>query len=75
MTRVKFDNGVEVDLRRNNNEQAGILVIAMVGDGLTALDPNGGDLAVDRARHRAGRRRAARLWARLNVLPRARGWD
>ena len=40
VTRVKFDNGVEVDLRRNNNEQAGILVVAMAGDGLTALDPN-----------------------------------
>ena len=39
VTRVKFDNGVEVDLRRNNNEQAGILVIAMAGDGLAALDP------------------------------------
>ena len=40
VTRVKFDNGVEVDLRRNNNEQAGIVVVAMAGDGLTALDPN-----------------------------------
>jgi len=39
VTRVRFDNGVEVDLRRNNNEQAGILVIALVGDGMTALDP------------------------------------
>jgi len=40
VTRVRFDNGVEVDLRRNNNEQAGILVVAMAGHGLTALDPN-----------------------------------
>lgn len=40
VTRVRFDNGVEVDLRRNNNEQAGIVVVAMAGDGLTALDPN-----------------------------------
>lgn len=40
VTRVRFDNGVEVDLRRNNNEQAGILVVAMAGDGLTALDPD-----------------------------------
>ncbi|MBW8745408.1 MAG: insulinase family protein [Sphingomonas sp.] len=39
ITRVRFDNGVEVDLRRNNNEQAGILVIALAGDGMTALDP------------------------------------
>jgi zinc protease len=39
VTRVKFDNGVEVDLRRNGNEQAGILVVALAGDGLAALDP------------------------------------
>jgi zinc protease len=39
VTRVKFDNGVEVDLRRNGNEQAGILVVALAGDGLSALDP------------------------------------
>lgn len=39
VTRVKFDNGVEVDLRRNDNEQAGILVVALAGEGLTALDP------------------------------------
>ena len=39
VTRVKFDNGVEVDLRPNGYEQAGILVIATVGDGLRALDP------------------------------------
>ena len=44
VTRVKFDNGVEVDLRRNNNEQAGILVVAMVGDGLVALDPKAPNL-------------------------------
>jgi zinc protease len=40
VTRVKFDNGVEVDLRRNNNEQAGIMVVALVGNGLTALGPD-----------------------------------
>ena len=39
VTRVKFDNGVEVDLRRNGNEQAGILVVALAGDGLAALNP------------------------------------
>ena len=44
VTRVKFDNGVEVDLRRNNNEQAGILVVALAGDGLTALDPGSNSL-------------------------------
>ena len=44
VTRVKFDNGVEVDLRRNNNEQAGILVVAMAGDGLTAVDPKAPNL-------------------------------
>jgi len=44
ITRVRFDNGVEVDLRRNNNEQAGILVIALAGDGMTALDPKSPNL-------------------------------
>jgi len=44
VTRVRFDNGVEVDLRRNNNEQAGILVIALAGDGMTALDPKARNL-------------------------------
>jgi zinc protease len=39
VTRVKFENGVELDLRRNGNEQAGILVVALAGDGLAALDP------------------------------------
>jgi len=39
VTRVKFDNGVEVDLRPNGYEQAGILVVATEGDGLAALDP------------------------------------
>lgn len=39
VTRVKFDNGVEVDLRPNGYEQAGILVVATEGDGLEALDP------------------------------------
>jgi zinc protease len=39
VTRVKFDNGVEVDLRPNGYEQAGILVVATEGDGLQALDP------------------------------------
>jgi len=39
VTRVKFDNGVEVDLRPNGYEQAGILVVATAGDGLVALDP------------------------------------
>jgi len=36
---VKFDNGVEVDLRPNGYEQAGILVVATEGEGLQALDP------------------------------------
>jgi len=40
VTRVKFDNGVELDLRPNGYEQAGIIVVATVGDGLAALDPN-----------------------------------
>jgi len=40
VTRVKFDNGVEVDLRPNGNEQAGILVVALAGDGLRAIAPN-----------------------------------
>jgi len=44
VTRVRFDNGVEVDLRRNNNEQAGILVIALAGDGMIALDPKSPNL-------------------------------
>jgi zinc protease len=39
VTRVKFDNGVEVDLRPNGYEQAGIIVVATAGDGQTALDP------------------------------------
>ena len=39
VTRVKFDNGVEVDLRPNGYEQAGIVVVATAGDGLSALDP------------------------------------
>lgn len=39
VTRVRFDNGVEVDLRRNDNEQAGILVAALAGNGLIGLDP------------------------------------
>ncbi len=42
--RVKFDNGVEVDLRRSNNEQAGVLVVALAGDGLTAIDPKAPNL-------------------------------
>ena len=40
VTRVKFDNGVELDLRPNGYEQAGILVVAMAGDGVSALAPN-----------------------------------
>lgn len=39
VTRVKFENGVEVDLKRTGFEQAGILVVAQAGDGLAALDP------------------------------------
>lgn len=39
VTRVKFDNGVEVDLRPNGYEQAGILVVATAGNGIQALDP------------------------------------
>ncbi|WP_116089939.1 M16 family metallopeptidase [Sphingomonas crusticola] len=39
VTRVKFDNGVELDLKRTGFEQAGVIVVAQAGDGLTALDP------------------------------------
>ncbi|HWI84945.1 MAG TPA: insulinase family protein, partial [Sphingomonas sp.] len=39
VTRVKFDNGIEVDLKRTGFEQAGVLVVALAGNGLTALDP------------------------------------
>ncbi|WP_442678042.1 M16 family metallopeptidase [Sphingomonas sp. ASY06-1R] len=39
ITRIKFDNGVELDLKRTGFEQAGVLVVAQAGDGLAALDP------------------------------------
>ena len=40
VTRVKFDNGIELDLKRTGFEQAGVIVVAQAGDGLSALDPN-----------------------------------
>jgi zinc protease len=40
VTRVTFDNGVELDLKRTGFEQAGVLVVAQAGDGLLALGPN-----------------------------------
>lgn len=39
VTRVRFENGVELDLKRTGFEQAGVTVIAQVGYGLPALDP------------------------------------
>ena len=40
VTRIKFDNGIELDLKRTGFEQAGVLVVALAGDGITALDPD-----------------------------------